>query len=139
MKEPLKKQIANAKDAQVRALAEMENMRRREAENRKNWGNMAVADFLSGILPRLNELQTLQNQTDDENTQKVLENLLKGLEKAGLRPIKPQKDDKVDANKHEVLMAAEGKAGCVVMLLEPGWEINGTTLVAAKVSACPEN
>ncbi len=137
-KTPLRVQLKEANEKAIRALAEMENMRRREAENRKNWSRLSVADFVRPLLARFGELQHLQSQTDDENATKTIENFFKSLHGAGLEPITPQKGEKVDPDQHEVLMTAEGEPGTIGQVLESGWQYQNQTIMPAKVSAVPE-
>ncbi len=55
----------------------------------------------------------------------------------GIEKIAPVAGEILDPDQHEVLMVAEGKAGTIVQVLEPGWKYLGKVLVAAKVSAVP--
>lgn len=120
------------------ALADLQNFQRREQENKANWGTMAVCDFWKKNTKSLLELQLASSHTEDEAVKSVIEKYLEALSASGLSVIAPEAGTLVDTDLHEVLMAAEGKPGTVVQVLEPGWKYNETTLVPAKVSAAPQ-
>ncbi|MCF7905681.1 nucleotide exchange factor GrpE [Candidatus Gracilibacteria bacterium] len=131
----LQKKLEEAENAQMRALADLQNFQRREAEQKKNWVSFGVAEFLKQFLPRLLELQLGSEHSSDKDVKKVVESFFESLQKAGLEPISPRSGDSIDPEFHEVLMTEEGKAGCVVRTLEPGWKFGEVILTPAKVSA----
>lgn len=131
----LQEELTSAKEVSMRSLADLENFRRREEENRKNWGNMAIADFLKNFLPSFLELHLGATHSEDENMQKVVSKFFESLKTAGLEKIEPQSGDALDPDFHEVLMLAEGESGTIVQVFEPGWVLNGKVLLPAKVSA----
>ena len=133
--ETLSLQLEEAKTMQMRALADLQNVQRRENENKKNWVSMGIAEFVKPLLPRLLELQLGADHSEDADMKKAVEHFFTTLTKAGLLPIAPKKGDAVDPHSHEVLMTAEGKPGTVVTVLEPGWQIGETVLTPAKISA----
>ena len=127
-----------AKEGQMRALADLSNFQRRESENKKLWSTMVVADFLKKIIPSFLELNLGAEHTTDESIKAVIGKLWSNLAVVGLEQINPEAETELNTDEHEVLMVAEGKAGCVVQVLEPGWKLNGTVLIPAKVSAAQE-
>ncbi|MBT3348690.1 nucleotide exchange factor GrpE [bacterium] len=129
----------DAESAKMRALADLENFRRRETENRKNWSTLAVTEFLEKLVPNFFELSLGAEHSADEDLKKVVAKFFENLENLGVEKITPKPGESVDPEKHEVLMAAEGEPGKIVQLLEPGWKFGGKTVVPAKVSAAPES
>ena len=53
----LQKKIKEAEGLRMRAFADLQNAQRREAENKKNWVSLGIAEFMKQILPRLVELR----------------------------------------------------------------------------------
>ncbi|PID70417.1 nucleotide exchange factor GrpE [bacterium DOLZORAL124_38_8] len=127
-----------AKEAQMRALADLANFQRRETENKKLWSQFAVADFLKKVIPSFLELKLGADHSQDESIKQVVEKLWKNLETVGLTAINPAPETEVNPNEHEVLMVAEGQPGCIVQVLEPGWKLHEQVILPAKVSAAQE-
>lgn len=123
------------KNAKLRALADLENLRRRETENRKSWAKLGVVEFLRDFLPSLLELQLGAVHSTDEDLKEVIGKFFKKLAGSGLEKIEPKRGDSVDPEQHEVLMVEKGEAGTVVRVLEPGWKFDKIVLATAKVSA----
>ncbi|MCF7830772.1 nucleotide exchange factor GrpE [Candidatus Gracilibacteria bacterium] len=133
--ELLQTDLELANGSKLRALADLENFQRREAENKKNWVSFGIAEFLKQILPRFLELKLGVEHSKDADLKKVVDNFFLELEKKGLQKITPKKGDSVDPEEHEVLATASGTPGTVVETLEPGWKFNNLILTPAKISA----
>ena len=131
----LEAELAAAQEKAIRALADLENFRRREAEHKAQWSEMAVGDFCGKITSQLRALQLGAEHTPDTDMQKAVEHFFSALAKHGLQMIIPQKGDHLNPDEHEVLMAAEGKSGTIVQTLEPGWKYHARVIAPAKVSA----
>ena len=127
-----------AEDKKSRALADLANFQRREAENRAKWSEMAISDFLKKSLPSFLELYLGSEHSEDENFHQVVNKFFENLAKNGLEKISPAAGDLIDPNFHEVLMIAEGTPGTVVQVLEPGWKFNETVIQPAKISGASE-
>jgi molecular chaperone GrpE len=69
---------------------------------------------------------------------KVIGQFFEQLQKDGLEKIEPKTGEILDTNLHEVLIAAEGKAGTIVQTLEAGWKYKEMVISPAKVSAASE-
>ena len=121
-----------------RALADLANFQRREAENRMKWSEMAISDFLKKSLPSFLELYLGSEHSEDENFHQVVNKFFESLAKNGLEKISPATGDSIDPYMHEVLMIAEGEPGKVVKVLEPGWKFNTTVIQPAKISGASE-
>lgn len=136
--ELLTQDLESQKDKAMRALADLENFRRREAEQRQQWGKMAVGGFLSNLAPRLFELQKGLDHLEDETYKSVVTTFFSEAKKSGMELIEPEAGTIIDPNKHEVLLTAEGDPGTIVQVLEPGLAYQDHTILPAKVSAAPE-
>ncbi len=132
--EALQTSLDQAKEAQVRALADLENVRRRETAAKANWTKEAVKHFLQKVIPSFLELSLGAEHSEDEAMKKVVEKFFTELQSQGVESIAPNPGDPIDPELHEVLMMAEGKSGCVVQCLEVGWQYQSQTIIPAKVS-----
>ncbi len=119
----------------LRAMADLENVRRRESENKANWVADGISFFLKMILPSLLELQLGKEYSSDETMKKVVDKFFSELEKSGLQKIDPKPGTPVDPELHEVLMTEESKKGGIVKTLEIGWKFKDNVIAPAKVSA----
>lgn len=136
--ETLQSQLEEAKDGQIRALADLENFRRRQSQSQASWTEAAIAGFLKKMTPNLLELSLGALHSADETAKRTIDKFFTDLHKHGFTKIEPAAGETVDADRHEVLMAEEGEAGKVVRCLEIGWEFNGQIITPAKVSAAPQ-
>ena len=133
----LKKQLQEAEQTKIRALADLENFKRREGEARARWSQDATIDWVKGFLPSLQELLLGAEHTKDEDIKKVIEKFMNRLMEQGVTQIAPQPGEEINPDEQVVLMTAEGKAGTVVQLLETGWKLKGTVILPAKISGAP--
>ncbi len=133
----LQEQLDTAEQAKLRALADLENFRRRESESRARWSRDAVASWVQSVLPSLQELLLGAEHTDDTDVQQVIVKFVEKLKEQGLEKINPTPGEEINPDEHAVLMTAKGTPGTIVQILEPGWKLNNTVLVPAKVSGAP--
>ena len=136
--ETLEVALEEAKNKELRALADLQNFQRREAENKVYWSRDAVCSFLIPLLPRLGELEKSKEHTQDTDVQKTIENFLNLLQKMGLHKISPIPKEPVNTEYHEVLLTEPGKGRCIVQVLESGWGFQDRVITPAKVSAGAE-
>ncbi len=134
----LEASVAAEKNKAIRALADLENLRRRESENKKNWTASGIAYFLKELLPNFFELQLGKEHSSDKELIKVIDKFFGKLEKLGFQKIAPKKGDNIDSGLHEVLLTEEGRKGAVIRTLEPGWKFGEIVIAPAKVSASAE-
>jgi|GEM_PF-1092543 len=123
-----------AKAASLRALADLENFRRRQAGQQAQWSSQAVSTFLRTVLPSFLELSLGASHSKDETMQQVVEKFFDSLRKQGLTHISPKTGEAINPELHEVLMAEEGESGTVVRCLEIGWQFNDQVIQPAKIS-----
>ncbi len=133
--ETITAELEEAKSAQLRALADLQNVQRRESDNKKNWVSFGIAEFVKPLLPRFLELQLGADHSDDKDMKKAVDHFFKELEKTGFQTINPKKGETINPDFHEVLMTEEGEPGTVTKVLEPGWRFGETILTPAKVAA----
>lgn len=124
----------SAKEAQMRALADLQNFQRRESGEKLKWSHLAQAELIRKILPSFLELSRGAEHAD-ETMKAVIQKLFESLSKQGLNQILPEPGAEVDPERHEVLMAEVSETPGIVRCLEPGWSYNEAVIVPAKVSA----
>jgi molecular chaperone GrpE len=148
--ETLARENAEHKDKVLRTLAEMENLRRRterEVNDARQYGVaafardvLAVADNMERALAALDvELR----ETADAGVKALLDGveltereLIKVLEKHGVKKFEPQKGDRFDPNLHQAMYEIPDPsvaAGSVGQVVQPGYMIGERMLRPALV------
>ena len=153
----LKEQLADAEDSKLRALAEVENMRRRmEKEKQENarYGSSNLARGLFTILDNfdralLSSPKNLENKNDieknylslHEGVELTLKDISTVFKQNGIEIISPSKGDAFDHNIHQAMLEVptdEYKAGCVCEILQSGYKIYDRLLRPAMVGVSKE-
>lgn len=137
----LKTAKIEAEERAMRALAELQNAKRRMEEEKKSFAafaNQSLILELLGIVQSFNLSVSHLPEVlkGDEWVKGVLlidQQLNALLERRGVKVIECKVGDKVDPSRHEVVMQGEGGVGMVVGVLEKGYEMNGRILRAVKV------
>jgi molecular chaperone GrpE len=99
----------------LRARAEMENLRKRSAQEVLNAGKFAIEGFAEALLPVADSLEmalTLEHQTPDGlkgGVELTLKQLQQAFQKGQLTPIHPV-GEKFDPNRHQAVSMVDGKA-----------------------------
>ena len=153
----LKEELAVAEDAKLRALAEVENMRRRmEKEKQENarYGSSNLARGLFTILDNFDRA-LLASPKEPKNKKDIEKNYLslhEGVEltlkdisalfrQNGIEIIIPSKGDSFDHNIHQAMLEVptdEYKSGCVCEVLQAGYKIYDRLLRPAMVGVSKE-
>lgn len=132
------------KDQALRALAEMENLRRRAAQDVEKAQKFALEKFAGDLLPVIDSLERALEHTDKDNAdfkavyegvELTLKSMLTTLEKFGVLQIDPQ-GAPFDPNKHEAMSmveSAEVAPNSVLAVMMKGYELNGRVLRPAMV------
>ena len=130
-------------DLYVRAVAEMENVRRRAAEDVSKAQKFSIEKFAKNLLPVMNSLEKAIEMTAEiegpmrEGILATHRQLVHALEMSGMTVIDP-KDAKFDPNTQQAIAmvpAVEGKsAGDVAQVFQHGWKIHERVLRPAMVS-----
>lgn len=136
-------EAAEFKDKALRALAEVENIRRRGEREREDALKYATTNFARDLVSSADNLRrALASVPEAEIKGEVTKNLLAGVaaterellgafEKHGIRRIDP-KGEKFDHNLHQAIFEVEntGKpAGTVVEVLQSGYVLHGKSVV----------
>ena len=130
-------------DLYVRAVAEMENVRRRAAEDVSKAQKFSIEKFAKNLLPVMDSLEKAIEMTAEiegpmrEGILATHRQLVHALEMSGMTVIDP-KDAKFDPNTQQAIAmvpAIEGKsAGDVAQVFQHGWKIHERVLRPAMVS-----
>jgi len=145
-----KREAAEYKDRLLRTLAEMENLRKRterEVADARLYGIasfarevLAVADnmhrALSTVGPEVRESGDAQVKALIEGVELTERELLKALEKSGVKKFSPQ-GEKFDPNLHQAMFemeTAEGPPGYVAQVIQAGYMIGDRVLRPAMVA-----
>lgn len=130
-------------DLYVRAVAEMENVRRRAAEDVSKAQKFSIEKFAKNLLPVMDSLEKAIEMTAEiegpmrEGILATHRQLVHALEMNGMTVIDP-KDAKFDPNTQQAIAmvpAVEGKsAGDVAQVFQHGWKIHERVLRPAMVS-----
>jgi molecular chaperone GrpE len=143
--EAARRKAAEYYDLYVRALAELENARRRSQEELAKAQKYAIESFAEALVPVADSLErALETNAADpvklrEGVQITLRQLLAAFEKARLTEINPV-GEKFDPHRHQAVstvpVAEAGAAGPnqVVEVLQKGWMIADRVLRPALVT-----
>jgi molecular chaperone GrpE len=110
--------LARAKaweDEYLRARADMENLRKRSAQEVINAGKYAIESFAEAMVPVADSLEmalTLENQTLEglkSGVELTLKQLLQGFQKGKIEAINPA-GEKFDPNRHQAVAMVDGAA-----------------------------
>lgn len=144
----LEKKLAEANDKTLRALAEVENIRKRSERERQDTAKFSVSSFARDLLSVADNLRRALQAVTPEQREKIpeLKNVLIGVEATerellrifennGIKKVEPL-GQKFDPNLHEVIFEtemADKPAGCVIQVVESGYTIHERLLRPARV------
>jgi molecular chaperone GrpE len=148
--DPAAQEAADLKDKLLRALAEMENLRRRTEREVTDARLYGIASFARDVLGVADNMQRAMQALDtnlrekaDATTKVLLDGveltereLLKVLEKHGIKKIEPL-GEKFDPNFHQAMYEvpdASVPTGSVVQVIQPGYLIGERMLRPALVA-----
>ena len=149
----LAKEVAESKDRLLRALAEMENMRRRtdrEVADARAYGVSGLARDLIGVADNLRRALEAAGESTaviegpakalHEGVELIERELLKVLERHGVKRFDP-KGAKFDPNFHQAIFEVRDDsmpAGLVAQVIQPGYMIGERVLRPAIVGVAKE-
>jgi molecular chaperone GrpE len=148
--ETLARENAEHKDRLLRTLAEMENLRKRTERELSDMRQYGIASFARDVLAvadnmerALEALDAELRETANPGVKALLDGveltereLLKVLEKHGVKKFEPQKGDKFDPNLHQAMYELPDPsqpAGTVAQVVQPGYMIGERMLRPALV------
>lgn len=136
--------VANQKDSVIRAKAEVDNIRRRSAQDVDKAKKFALEKFAGEMLTVVDNLERGLANIDGEDEQQktifegvnlTLQGLLTGLDKFGVKAIDP-KDQPFNPEQHQAMsmQEVEGVApNTVIAVMQKGYELNGRLIRPAMV------
>ncbi|MFT5814477.1 MAG: molecular chaperone GrpE [Psychroserpens sp.] len=139
-----KSTVADQKDSVIRAKAEVDNVRRRAAQDVEKARKFALEKFAAEMLTTVDNLErALQSiDKDDERNTAIIEGveltyqgLLASLEKFAIKSIDPQ-DQPFNPELHQAMsmQEVEGVApNTVIAVMQKGYELNGRLIRPAMV------
>lgn len=144
--EELRVQAAEARDALLRARAEIENLHKRQRRELENASRYALDSFLRELLPVIDSLEMgLHSASEDaedvdttslcEGLQLTLKLLRDRMQKAGVEVIDPADAPPFDPESHEAVSSTGDTQGDlrVVSVLQKGYRLHGRLLRPARV------
>jgi len=136
--------VDDQKDSVIRAKAEVDNVRRRAAQDVEKARKFALEKFAAEMLTTVDNLErALQNiDKDDESNKGIIEGieltyqgLLASLEKFAIKAVDPQ-DQPFNPELHQAMsmQEVEGVApNTVIAVMQKGYELNGRLIRPAMV------
>jgi len=136
--------VADQKDSVIRAKAEVDNVRRRAAQDVEKARKFALEKFAGEMLTTVDNLErALQSiDKDDESNKSIIEGieltyqgLLASLEKFSIKAVDPQ-DQPFNPELHQAMsmQEVEGVApNTVIAVMQKGYELNGRLIRPAMV------
>jgi len=133
------------RDAQLRAQAEIENIRRRTEQDVEKAHKFALEKFANELLPVIDSLERALEVADKANPdmapmvegiELTLKSMLDVVKKFGVEVV-ADTNVPMDPNVHQAIAMVESEdvaAGNVLMVMQKGYTLNGRTIRAAMVS-----
>lgn len=141
--EAAKEENAKLQDLYMRALAEMENSRRRAEEAVEKAHKFGVEKFAKNMLPVLDSLEKALELAGEERNPMIegieatYRQMVQAMQQSGMTEINPV-GEKFDPAVHQAIAMVPAQAdqvsGQVAQVFQRGWLINGRVLRAAMVS-----
>lgn len=141
----LEAEVAKARDEMLRALAEVENTRRRAERTAQEARTYAIDRFAADLLPVADTLSRALAAAPRDDVDEGFRNLLTGVElteralieafaRHGLKRV-GDRGDKFDPNIHQAVAQAPGDApaGTVLEVMQAGYVLGDRTVRAAMV------
>jgi molecular chaperone GrpE len=145
----LAKEVADYKDKLLRSLADMENLRRRtdrEVADARVYGVSSLARDIAGVADNMRRALAAFGESAAviegpvkalvEGVELIERELLKVLEKHGVKRFDPQQGVKFDPNLHQAIFEvpdANVASGSIAQVIQPGYMIGERVLRPAMV------
>ena len=136
--------VSDQKDSVIRAKAEVDNVRRRAAQDVEKARKFALEKFAGEMLTVVDNLErglaTIDAEAEEqkatfEGVNLTLQGLMSGLEKFGVKAVDPQ-DQPFNPELHQAMsmQEVEGVApNTVIAVMQKGYELNGRLIRPAMV------
>ncbi|PHS85923.1 molecular chaperone GrpE [Aeromonas dhakensis] len=135
---------AEERERAIRAVAEMENLRRRAAQDVEKAHKFALEKFAAELLPVLDNMERAIELADKENdalkpmiegVELTLKSMQSGVAKFGLAALDPT-NQPFDPNAHQAMSmvpSADVAPNTVIAVMQKGYELNGRVIRPAMV------
>lgn len=127
----MQQQLQQAHEREKRALADYQNLVRRQQEERGKLLKFANRELIESLMQPISHLTIAAAQINDKGLDMVVQDFRKVLEEAGLEEINPE-GEAFDIETMEVI-DKEGKGEMVIKVVKPGYKLNGEVIQHAKV------
>lgn len=136
--------VADQKDSVIRAKAEVDNVRRRSAQDVEKARKFALEKFAAEMLTVVDNLErglaTIDAEAEEqkatfEGVNLTLQGLLSSLEKFGVKAVDPQ-DQPFNPELHQAMSMQEVEGvepNTVIAVMQKGYELNGRLIRPAMV------
>ena len=148
----LKAENAALKDQAMRYAAEAENIRRRTEREANDARAYAIQKFARDLLDAADNLSRGLQFAPKESADPAVSNFVMGVEmtekalqtafdRNGLKRVEPRRGDRFDPHLHQAMMeqpADDVAPGCVINVMQTGYELFGRILRPALVAVTPK-
>lgn len=145
--EQLQAEAAEWRDKAMRAVAEIENIRRRAERESNDARAYAIQKFAKDLFQAADNLERALQHAPPEGADAAVKNLYLGIEMTqkalqtafqgnGLKKIEPAKGSKFDPHLHQAMMEqddASADPGTVIQTMQAGYELFGRVIRPAMV------
>ncbi|PIZ30730.1 MAG: nucleotide exchange factor GrpE [Alphaproteobacteria bacterium CG_4_10_14_0_8_um_filter_53_9] len=137
----LQAELAQTKDAMLRAVAEAENVRKRAATDMENARKFALQSFVKDLLPVVDNLERALSAEADEGALKkgvemVLTQLISSLNRVGVEKVPAEAGMAPHHDQHQVMQVVEEgdvQSGQIVAVMQAGYSLAGRLVRPALV------
>lgn len=145
-----KELVASQQDGVLRGKAEVENMRRRVAQDVEKAHKFALNKFANELLPVVDNLERALGAADKESehtkamvegVEMTLNSMMSALDKSGVKAIDP-KGETFNPELHQAMTMIEvpgAEPNSVIDVMQKGFELNGRLLRPAMVVVAKGN
>jgi molecular chaperone GrpE len=136
----LRVELERARQQQLRAVADYQNLRRRSEDERREYARYTLTAVILNYLPVLDDLDRAIESVDADIAEhrwvegvRMVERKFRGvLEASGVQPIVAQ-GEPFDPAQHEAISYAPGPEGRVVVVVREGYMVDGRVIRPAGV------
>ncbi len=136
----LKAELEKVTDAWKRSAADFENFRKRTTAERAEILQHVKEMTVLKLLPSLQSLEQVLKFAPSDDKYKdwivglkaTIMQLEKTMEELGVTKVETI-GQKFDPTKHEAVAEGEGESGKIIKEIQPGFALNGTVIIPAKV------
>jgi molecular chaperone GrpE len=128
----LETKIVSLENSWKRAVADYKNLEKRTAEEKTNYMHFTKSQVIKEFLPFFDNLERLEDHTNDEGLKLVIKDLKNTLKNMGVEEVDALGKD-FDHNTMEAMELKKGEKNKVLEIYQKGYLLNGNLLRPAKV------